>query len=68
VLVERDLDSGPAAALSDLNMLVGPGGRERTLDEYGALLSAAGFTLTASTPTPAGTAVITGDRLGCTRN
>jgi hypothetical protein len=65
VLVERDLDSDPAAALSDLNMLVGPGGRERTLEEYGALFSAAGFSLTGSTPTPAGTAVITAD---CTRN
>lgn len=30
-------------ARSDLNMLVGPGGRERTEAEYGALLRAAGF-------------------------
>ena len=32
--------------LSDLNMLVSPGGQERTETEYRALLAAAGFTLT----------------------
>lgn len=32
--------------LSDLNMMVGPGGRERTAEEYGRLLSGAGLTLT----------------------
>ena len=30
---------------ADLNMLVSPGGKERTLDEYAALLAAAGFRL-----------------------
>ena len=34
------------AAYSDLNMLVGPGGRERTEAEYAALLDAAGLRLT----------------------
>jgi O-methyltransferase domain len=33
------------AAFSDLNMLVLPGGRERTEQEYGALFEAAGLTL-----------------------
>jgi O-methyltransferase domain/Dimerisation domain len=58
LVVERDLTADPRAAFSDLNMLVGPGGRERTLREYGALLDAAGFRLTGSTTTPAGVAVI----------
>jgi O-methyltransferase domain/Dimerisation domain len=34
------------AAFSDLNMLVMPGGRERTVEEYAALYAAAGFDLT----------------------
>ena len=34
------------AAFSDLNMLVGPGGRERSEDEYAALLEHAGLRLT----------------------
>jgi len=38
---ERRLDR--ASALSDLNMLRGPGGRERTETEYRQLLTAAGF-------------------------
>ena len=58
LLVEQLLDQGPdpvRAALSDLNMLVGPGGQERTLEEYGALLRQAGFMLSAAIET--GTAV-----------
>jgi DNA-directed RNA polymerase specialized sigma24 family protein len=53
LLVERRLgppNAEPAAKLSDLNMLVGPGGRERTPDEYAALLDAAGYTLVGETP------------------
>jgi hypothetical protein len=34
------------AAFSDLNMLVMPGGRERTKEEYAALFTAAGLALT----------------------
>jgi hypothetical protein len=34
-----------AIAFADLGMLVGPGGRERTVDEYRALLDASGFRL-----------------------
>ena len=39
-----------AIARSDLNMLVGPGGRERTESEFRTLLSAAGFQLTRIVP------------------
>lgn len=48
LLVEQLLGEGPdpsRTAFSDLNMLVAPGGKERTLDEYGSLLGAAGFQL-----------------------
>jgi hypothetical protein len=37
-------------ARSDLNMLVGPGGRERTEEEFAALLGAAGLAAAAATP------------------
>jgi len=39
------------AAWGDLNMLVGPGGRERTEAEFGALLEAAGFRIRRVVPT-----------------
>ena len=42
-------NDGPEAKLADLNMLVGPGGRERTLDEYRALFEAAGYRLVGAT-------------------
>jgi O-methyltransferase domain/Dimerisation domain len=54
LLVERVIpgpNEGADAAFSDLNMLVSPGGQERTRDEYTALLSAAGFRLTRIVPT-----------------
>jgi O-methyltransferase domain len=53
LVIERDLgppNAEPEAKLSDLNMLVAPGGRERTIDEYAALLDAAGLRFTGSTP------------------
>ena len=53
LIIERQLgppNADPAAKLSDLNMLVGPGGRERTLEEYEVLLDAAGFRLVGETP------------------
>ena len=40
----------PEAKFSDLNMLVAPGGRERTAQEYAALLQASGYRLTGFTP------------------
>jgi hypothetical protein len=48
LLVERVLDppnQGLDTKLSDLNMLVGPGGMERTREEYADLLGGAGFRL-----------------------
>lgn len=54
LLVEQLLGQGPdpiQTAFSDLNMLVSPGGQERTLEEYAALLSASGFCLTGVTET-----------------
>lgn len=43
--------------LVDVTMLVMTGGKERTPDEYGQLLSSAGFRLNRVVPTPAGVAV-----------
>ncbi len=54
LLVEQLLGEGTDpvhTAFSDLNMLVGPGGKERTLDEYRDLLESAGLTLTGATDT-----------------
>lgn len=49
LIVERLIPDDPAEAvpvlLSDLNMMVLPGGRERTNDEYGQLLAEAGLNL-----------------------
>jgi O-methyltransferase domain/Dimerisation domain len=48
--------------LLDLTMLVVPGGKERTEDEYRALYKAAGFDLTRIVPTKAEVSVIEGKR------
>ncbi|MGH2406339.1 MAG: methyltransferase [bacterium] len=49
LLIERVVSSGQEQSLrvmlSDLNMLVGPGGRERTTEEFASLLSSARFRL-----------------------
>jgi hypothetical protein len=42
----------------DLNMLVNPYGRERTIEEWEALLDASGFRLEGTTPSASGLAVI----------
>jgi hypothetical protein len=44
----------------DLIMLVHPGGRERTREEWAALFAAAGFRLVGATPTESGLSVIEG--------
>jgi hypothetical protein len=62
VLIERDLGPPNAAEetkLSDLNMLVGPGGRERTVDAYAQLLAATGLRLAGSRPVGFGLNVTT---------
>jgi hypothetical protein len=60
LVLEHDL-GGPnentPAKLSDLNMLVNPGGRERSVDEYAALFAAARLRYVGATPTTAGVSV-----------
>jgi SAM-dependent methyltransferase len=54
LVVERLIappNEGPEAKLSDLNMLVSPGGRERTREEFAQLFEASGFRLASVTPT-----------------
>jgi len=46
--------------LMDLNMLVSPGGQERTETEYRALYEAAGFRLAQIVPTRSSTSVVEG--------
>jgi hypothetical protein len=61
LVIERELgrpNEAPEAKFSDLNMLVAPGGRERTLEEYERLFAAAGLRLVGATPTSAGQNVI----------
>jgi hypothetical protein len=61
LLVERDLgapNEDAGAKLADLNMLVMPGGRERTVDEYAALFDEAGLRLASTHPTTTGFLVI----------
>jgi O-methyltransferase domain/Dimerisation domain len=60
LVVERDLgapNEDADAKLSDLNMLVGTGGCERTRDEFAALFAAGGFALQSTTPTAIGLSV-----------
>jgi O-methyltransferase domain/Dimerisation domain len=61
LLLERLIlgrNEGPDATFSDLNMLVNPGGQERTEAEYAAMLGAAGFLLTRIVPTTSDMSVI----------
>jgi hypothetical protein len=56
LVVEHNIEppnQGRDGKFSDINMIVGPGGRERTLDEYAALFGASGFRLAGATPTGA---------------
>jgi hypothetical protein len=60
LVVERDLgapNENADAKLSDLNMLIGAGGRERTRDEFAALFAAGGFALHSATPSAIGLSV-----------
>jgi hypothetical protein len=61
LLVERVVGAAnedPRTKFSDLNMLVAPGGRERTIEEWGALLASADFRLDDATPTASGFFVV----------
>jgi len=53
-------DASGTGKLSDLNMLVGPGGQEHTAAEYRALYTAAGFALTQVIPTQSRMSLIVG--------
>jgi hypothetical protein len=56
IVVERLVgapNQDPAVKLADLHMLVGPGGRERSLDEFAALFAAAGLAIVERRPTAA---------------
>ncbi|MBT9456965.1 MAG: methyltransferase domain-containing protein [Burkholderiaceae bacterium] len=54
----EDLPAHRTTVRSDLNMLVGLGGRERTLADYDALLSSAGLSLRRTLPAAAAFSVI----------
>jgi hypothetical protein len=61
LLIERIVgppNEDPRTKFSDLNMLVAPAGRERTLDEWDALVTRAGFRLVTTAPSASGHAVI----------
>jgi hypothetical protein len=63
LVIERLLgapNEDPVAKLSDINMLVATGGRERTLEEFATLLEAAGYRLAGSTSTTSGTHLLEG--------
>ena len=53
-----DLPAHRALCRSDLNMLIGPGGCERTESEFRALFATAGLSIVAVTPSAAGFVVI----------
>jgi hypothetical protein len=70
LVIEQELggpNERPPAKFSDLNMLVSPGGQERTRDEYAALLAAAGFELTRAVPTRGAAARLRGPPDACNR-
>jgi hypothetical protein len=53
LVLERVISSGTdllEVALADLEMLVGPGGRERTAEEFRSLFATAGFALSRIVP------------------
>ena len=59
IVMERLLDGADQEVFfSDLNMLVGPGGRERGTDEFAELFAGAGFRLTGTVPTGTPWAVV----------
>jgi hypothetical protein len=64
--LERDLggpNDNPPAKFSDLNMLVNPGGRERSEEEYATLFATAGLRYVGATPSAAGFSVFEASRV-----
>jgi hypothetical protein len=63
LVIDRDLgapNENADAKLSDLNMMVGPGGRERMREEFATLFAAGGFALERVIPTGIGLSVFEG--------
>ena len=61
LIIERIVgppNEDPRTKFGDLNMLVAPAGRERTLEEWDALVARGGFRLATATPSASGLAVI----------
>jgi len=70
LVVERALggpNEEPETKFSDLNMLVLPGGRERSIDEFDALLAAAGLAISSVTATSTAFRVIVAVRQSSSR-
>jgi hypothetical protein len=57
-VVENLVDEDPGAALLDVSMMILTGGRERTRDEFAALLERAGLRLLRVLPTRAGVKIL----------
>jgi O-methyltransferase domain len=60
LLIERNVapaNEMPATKFSDLNMLVAPGGRERTRDEFAGLFAQSGFELSRVVPAGSGNVI-----------
>lgn len=67
LIIEMVLPSGDTphpGKMLDMMMLVGPGGQERTEEEYGALLAKAGFRLTRVVPTASPVSVVEASVVG----
>jgi hypothetical protein len=63
LVIERDLgqpNAMPESKFSDLNMLLGPGGRERSTEDYTRLFAEAGFGFVGFTPSATGFGVFEG--------
>ena len=57
LIVEREMgppNTAPTSMFRSLNMLVGPAGRERSIEEYAELFGAAGLAYVGVTPSTAG--------------
>jgi hypothetical protein len=66
LVVEQELgrpNENADAKFSDLNMLVAPGGRERSDVEYASLLADAGFRYVGATPSAIGVSVFEGEAI-----
>lgn len=66
LIIERVIPEGNEPSLSkiqDIEMMIGPAGKERTEDEYRTLLERSGFRMTRVIPTQSPLSVIEGERV-----